>query len=180
MLGQMSHEERIAAQVTTVMESLPVNREMKAALILRVQKLPKDPSGDNFTEWCRLFSWDHEGIVAGHIPPETFNLLRVLHDLIIEKTVFSTQTKENLLQEKKIKFDFCIMFVKQGGFNFIVNFFNQLEKTNLDTSTLRNKALTMLLQIIPHFLSQKLFPSIKDSLTDKILYTIFDQNLKLI
>ena len=59
----------------------------------------------------------------------------------------------------------------------MIAFFTAIEKTSLESKTLNNKSITMLLEIILHFFGQKWYPSVRDLLTEQILYNLFNQNM---
>ena len=54
-----------------------------------------------------------------------------------------------------------------------------MDKRNLENSTLRNKALIILIKIIPHFLTQKLYLLVKKQ-TELIIDQLFSEVVKLV
>lgn len=58
--------------------------------------------------------------------------------------------------------------------------FTALKKSGLERSTLQNKALTMLIELISTFLSTKWYQSLQEIKTTQIVFDIFNQNLEVI
>ena len=56
-------------------------------------------------------------------------------------------------------------------------FFTQVDKSGLEASTLKTKALTMLIEMIGVFLSTKWFKHLKDLMTEQTVFDLFNQNL---
>ena len=59
-------------------------------------------------------------------------------------------------------------------------FFNSVNKNGLESNTLKNKTLTMLLELILQFLSTKWISFLKDVLTEQIVFDIFTQVLQVV
>lgn len=92
----------------------------------------------------------------------------------------STASAEQENLEKNQRVEFCRAFIGQGGFSFIITFFTALEKTQLESNTLSNKSLTMILEILYHFFGQKMYPNVKDQLTEQCYFNLFNQNMHII
>ena len=69
--------------------------------------------------------------------------------------------------------------IEKGGYDFLILFFTSMDKSNLESSTLRNKALIILIQILPHFFTQKLYLLVKKQ-TDLIIDELFSEAIKLV
>ncbi len=59
-------------------------------------------------------------------------------------------------------------------------FFNSVNKNGIESNTLKNKTLTMLLELILQFLSTKWIGLLKDVLTEQIVFDIFTQVLQVV
>ena len=57
-----------------------------------------------------------------------------------------------------------MQFVKKGGLRQLTKMFTLFDKSNIDSSTLSNKSLTLFLKLIEHIFSPKLFPTIESTL----------------
>ena len=108
-------------------------------------------------------------------------MLTLLYDCLIldeSKSLFQFN-KESLIQEKKYRLEFTQIVIEKGGYEFLILFFNTMDKRNLESSTLRNKALIILIQIMPHFFTQKLYLLVKKQ-TDLIIDDLFSEVVKLV
>ena len=129
--------------------------------------------------WSKIFGWDRNQ--AGKIEATTFHVLTLLYDCLIldeSKSLFQFN-KESLIQEKKNRLEFTQIVIEKGGYEFLILFFNTMDKRNLESSTLRNKALIILIQIMPHFFTQKLYLLVKKQ-TDLIIDDLFSEVVKLV
>ena len=74
----------------------------------------------------------------------------LLYDMIRESPFRGTSTAnaEQESQEKNERVEFCKAFITQGGFHYLITFFIALEKNKLESNTLNNKSITMLLEIL--------------------------------
>lgn len=68
-------------------------------------------------------------------------------------------------------------FIERGGFTFVTKFFTALDTGGLEASTLRNRALSMQLEIVSQLLSSRWSASVKDFLSEQVVFDIFNQNL---
>lgn len=68
-------------------------------------------------------------------------------------------------------------FIERGGFAFVTKFFTALDTGGLEASTLRNRALSMQLEIVSQLLSSRWSASVKDFLSEQVVFDIFNQNL---
>ena len=58
--------------------------------------------------------------------------------------LFKTPVSKKLtpVERARVQFDWASLFVKRGGFKFLATMFAALQKSELNTSALRKKALT--------------------------------------
>lgn len=68
----------------------------------------------------------------------------------------------------------------RGGFKFLATSFTAMKKSNLQSSTLQNKGLTMMIELISTFLSTKWYPQLREIKTEQLVFDIFNQNLYVI
>lgn len=61
----------------------------------------------------------------------------------------------------------------------MVKIFTAVDKNGLESSTLKNKALTMLIELVSHFLIGRWYGSLKDSMTEQLVFDLFNQNLAI-
>jgi len=58
-------------------------------------------------------------------------------------------------------------------------FFNSIGKNGLETYTIKNKALTMLIELMSTFLSNKWINYLKESMTQQNVFDVFTQCLQV-
>ena len=141
---------------------------MRAAFNLSIQKIPLGGTTENLPIWREQFNWKKVGQQNAYaqIPPSTFHNIMLLHDCILGnhqnrrmKIKNNNNANLNSLQEQDPEteaneflvdtaIEFSQSFLDRGGFKFVANFFTALDKNGLESSTLLNKALTMLIEIV--------------------------------
>ena len=59
----------------------------------------------------------------------------------------------------------------------MATFFTQVDKSGLESSTLKTKALSLLIEMIAVFLQSKWFKHVKDLMSEQTVFDLFNQNL---
>lgn len=72
----------------------------------------------------------------------------LLHNSFIEVFRGSQNPKSKEIAIAKEAFEFLIQFMRKGGFLFLSDIFKDIEKDGLENSMLRQKTLTLLIEII--------------------------------
>ena len=57
---------------------------------------------------------------------------------------------------------------------FLTTFFTSLDKTRLEQSTIKYKALTMLIEIVSFLLSSRWLKTLSEMMTEQIVFDIFN------
>ena len=109
----------------------------------------------------------------------------MLHDAIMttDKKRHSKQVKTvsaSQSAKSETTFEFIAHFVERGGFEFIANYFIRVEKDKLETSTLKNKTLTMLIEILSQLMTSKGTENMRNRMNQQLIYDMFFQNLLVV
>lgn len=73
--------------------------------------------------------------------------------------------------------DFMQSFIDRGGFDFLADFFIAVDKSRLEASTIRNKSLQLLIEILTAFMSSRTIVGLKDKMSQQKIYDVFFQNV---
>ena len=69
LLQQLCDHEKVAREIISLLEEIPVNLEMQGQLVQSAQAMGRD--GDNFEQWSKIFQWNYQereeakGVAAG-------------------------------------------------------------------------------------------------------------------
>jgi len=170
----MNGQENVQREIITLLEELPVNLELKAAFNDEMRKIPSVPGSNQLQYWCNLFEWSTEAVNA-QVSESTYYNLILLHNCILHSSL--AQQKTSAGSDKDPVTEFVLSFIHRGFFPFLTSFFTSLDKTGLEKSTLKNKTLTMLIEIASQFLSSRWYGCLKDVMTQQIVFDLFNQNL---
>ena len=58
------------------------------------------------------------------------------------------------------------MFIERGGLIFLTTFFTSLDKSGLESCTIKYKALTMLIEIVSQLLSSRWQKTVSEMMTE--------------
>ena len=132
--------------------------------------------------WAELLSQSQNRSV----PASNFYNIMLMHECIIgsggslqrrakvnKMTAAKQPMAENVTQ-------FVQMFLERGGLIFLTTFFTSLDKSGLESCTIKYKALTMLIEIVSQLLSSRWQKTINEMMTEQIVFDIFQQNLLII
>ena len=125
------------------------------------------------------------------MPPATFHNIMLLHGLILgqDNVVKAKPTPAKTTGKGQSAAattaaatpdntqEFIYDFIQRDGFAFLATFFTQVDKSGLESSTLKTKALSMLIEMIAVFLQSKWFKHVKDLMSEQTVFDLFNQNL---
>ena len=135
-------------------------------------------TSQNAQRWGELFTRNQDGSVTA----SNFYNIMLLHECILGQINQNRRVKVNKitaasqgqsLPESVLQFVQC--YIERGGFSFLTSFFTSLDKSGLETSTIKYKTLTMLIEIISQLLSSRWSKIL--NMNEQMVFDIFNENL---
>ena len=161
----------MSREIILLLEELPINYEMLMSINQQIQRMPvlqNQTINQNAPMWAELLSQSQNGSV----PASGFYNIMLMHECIIggggslqrrakvnKVTAAQQPVAETVTQ-------FVQMFIERGGLIFLTSFFSSLDKSGLESCTIKYKALTMLIEIVSQLLSSRWQKTISEMMTE--------------
>lgn len=158
-------------EALSLLEILPISYNIKTHFKDNILKFVAQE--DNSKKFGTLFSWS--GILDEIAKPCYF--LMVLEELMIPRKDLNQELQQ---ADAQTKYEFANQFVKVGGFEFLIAFFKELPKGDLEKDITRTKILTIILRLLTYLFNKDYLSLVKPLITSAIMQLLLEESLSLV